>query len=113
VIFPHRSPRPAPVEAAPPAPGSPTDREPVRRPLPQSGYLTAFPAALRNLAEGEEAIRRMIGPGIEHAATIEAERHQAEAEGRDRPEEPKSPRRVARGVDARKRRRSPTPDWNR
>src|SRR5882724_11831336 len=71
---------PAPVEAeALPAPGSIADREPVRRPLPQSGYLTASPAALRNLAEGDEAIRRMAGPGIKHAATIAAEQAEREA----------------------------------
>jgi hypothetical protein len=68
-----------PVEAevvpppAPPAPGSIADREPIRRPLPQSGYLTASPAALRNLAEGEARIRAMIGPGVKHAATLAAE----------------------------------------
>jgi hypothetical protein len=68
-----------PVEAevvpppAPPAPGAIADREPIRRPLPQSGYLTASPAALRNLAEGEARIRAMIGPGVKHAATLAAE----------------------------------------
>ena len=72
---------PAPVEAeaAPPAPGSRADREPVRRPLPQSGYLDASPAALRTLAEGEARIRAMAGPGIKHAATIAAEVAEREA----------------------------------
>jgi len=74
------------TETAPPAPGSLADREPIRRPLPQSGYLTASPAALRALAEGDEASRRMgrdaTGrPVIQHASTLAAEQAERDAAG--------------------------------
>jgi hypothetical protein len=53
---------------------------------PQSGYLTASPAALRALAEGDEAIRRMgcdaTGrPVIQHASTLAAEQAEPAAAG--------------------------------
>jgi hypothetical protein len=50
----------------------------ITRPLPSGGYLNATKTALQKLVDEDALIRRMAGPGIQHAATRAAERRAAE-----------------------------------
>ena len=83
---PGRTPHPLEAWAEPGPPVEPV----IRRDLYPSGYLTATKTALQRLADGEERIRRMMGPGIKHASQIAAEQRQredaAEAARRARPD---------------------------
>jgi hypothetical protein len=72
---------PHPLEGWVAEPGTLGEQRPSRI-LPGGGHVTATRTALANFEAAEAQARRMAGT-IKHAATIEAERRQAEAEAEE------------------------------